>query len=102
MKAKAAKGKAAASAQPAAKKTAVPKKPKGESTGRDPEANRFFRCTEILMDDPEMTLEALEKAVGKAGHEYSERSVLRAHEAWRGIYGALKKNKRLRNVPPAG
>lgn len=78
----------------AEKKAKEPKEPK-EKTERDPEANRFFKIGELMVDNPTMSLEDLNAKASKLDREYSERSISRVYEAFRGIYGVLKKHDKL-------
>jgi hypothetical protein len=70
-------------------------KPKPEPKGRDPEANRYFRVSDIMAEKPDMTLDEVLAALKKGGHDYSEVTVGRAHDAFQNAYAALKKHGKL-------
>ena len=67
---------------------------KGE--GRNPENNRYFRISELLIEDPEQDDDELEKAAKDAGYDYSDITLKRGREAFDAVTGALRKHGKLK------
>lgn len=80
---------------PAAARTPRAPAEKKERTERNPENNRYFRVAEIMLNKPGMTLAQLGEASKKAGHDYSDVTLRRAHEAFRAVRGAFIKHELL-------
>lgn len=72
-------------------------KEKAEPKGRDPENNRYFRVAEIMIANPDIKVEDLQKKVTASGHDYSEMTISRAHDAFTAVTGALKKHGKLKD-----
>ncbi len=72
------------------------KEPK-ERAGRDPEANRYYRLGELLIEDPDMTVDQLIKASAKLGYN-GERTARRTFEAYHAISGLLAKHGMLKKA----
>ncbi len=68
------------------------KKEKLPREGRNPENNRYFRVAEFMIPDHDVDADKLREKLAKAGHEYSEITIGRAMEAFKAVYGALKKH----------